>query len=326
MVGRNSKKVKMGYRNFGNTDLEVSEICFGPMRFAAKEPGSDEQSEMGKRALERALERGVNFIHSSFEYGTRWAIGAVLKDHPKRQDIHHIIKVPVPDFDDGGRFDTAKFRLRVEEALRDLHTERIAVLQHLQRARPNEDPQRLPAMAAVNEELLAVFAKLKEEGKVGYLTTFPYSPGFASQALPRGVFSGMVAYYNLIEMDMAEYFPAMEEQGQGFFCIRPFMGGLLTDRRADGDKLPAGDRLLDERWRPAYARLALLRRALGEVGSLTAFAIKFALSHPVVTSLIVGLNTPEQVDEILAAADGDYPSRTVFDQALTIFRQHGALP
>ena len=104
------------------------------------------------------------------------------------------------------------------------------------------------------------------------------------------------------------------------------MGGLLTDPRADSDKLPPGDRMLDESWRPAYARLGLLREELGELGSLTAFAIKFALCHPIVTSLIVGLNTPEQVDELLDAADGDYPSRKVFDGALAIFRQHGALP
>ena len=95
----------MNYRKFGNTDLEVSEICFGPMRFAAKEAAEDEVSASGKRALERALERGVNFIHSSYEYRTRWALGRVLKDHPKRHDLHHIIKVPVPDRPDGGRFD-----------------------------------------------------------------------------------------------------------------------------------------------------------------------------------------------------------------------------
>lgn len=316
----------MAYRKFGDTDLEVSEICFGPMRFSAKAPGSDAQSKTGQRALERAIERGVNFIHSSYEYGTRWALGAALKDHPKRHDLHHIIKVPVPDFDDGGRFDAAKFRLRVEEALRDLHTERIAVLQHLQRARPNEDALRLPAIAAVNEEMLAVFAKLRKEGKVGYLTTFPYSPGFAAAALPTGAFSGMVAYYNLIEMEMADHFSAMEAQGQGFFCIRPFMGGLLTTPRADREQLPAGDRLLDEKWQPAYARLALLQEALGDTESLTAFAIKFALIHPIVTSLIVGLNSPEQVDEILDAADGNYPDRQVFDRALAVFRHHGMVP
>ena len=45
----------MQYRRFGNTDLEVSEICFGPMRFTAREPGEDGLSATGIRALERAL-------------------------------------------------------------------------------------------------------------------------------------------------------------------------------------------------------------------------------------------------------------------------------
>ncbi len=314
----------MQYRTFGNTDLNVSEICFGPMRFAAKEPGADELSATGKRALQRALERGVNFIHSSYEYGTRWAVGQVLKDHPKRAELHHIIKVPMPDFDDEGVFDAAKFRLRVEDALRELHAERIAVLQHLQRARPNEDALRIPQIPSVCEAMLETFEKLKDEGKVGYLTTFPYSPGFAPEALKTNAFSGMVAYYNPIEMEMAEYFPGMEAKGEGFLCIRPFMGGLLTDRRAVRSQLPEGDRCLEEKWDAAYERMALLQNELDlEITSWTSFAIKFSLIHPLVTSLIVGLNTPEQVDEILDAADGNYPNRAIFDQALEIYRTHG---
>ena len=314
----------MNKRKFGNTDLEVSEICFGPMRFSAREPGSDEKSNAGKRALERALERGLNFIHSSYEYGTRWAVGQVLKDHPKRHDLHHIIKVPVPDSADNGKFDPSKFRLRVEEALRDLHTDRIDVLQHLQRAKPNDDDLRIPNIPSVQEPMIETFAKLKEEGKVGYLTTFPYTPGFGGEALKTGAFSGMVAYYNLIEMEMAEFFPDLESQEQGFFCIRPFMAGLLTDRRADRSRLPEGDRFQDDRWTPAYERLDLLRSHFGDaVESWTQFAVKFALCHPVVTSLIVGLNSPEQVDQVLDAADGAYPPRRAFDSALEIFRVHG---
>ena len=61
----------MHARRFGNTDLEVSPICFGPMRFANKAGSDDDVSRNGRRALERALERGVNFLHSSYEYGTR---------------------------------------------------------------------------------------------------------------------------------------------------------------------------------------------------------------------------------------------------------------
>ena len=78
-----------------------------------------------QRALLRALERGVNFIHSSYEYGTRWAVGEVLKNHPKRKELHHVIKVPVPDFEDEGLFDPNRFKLRVEEALHDLHSARL---------------------------------------------------------------------------------------------------------------------------------------------------------------------------------------------------------
>ena len=316
----------MQYRRFGDTDLEVSEICFGPMRFAAREPGDDNVSKAGQQALARAIERGVNFIHSSHAYGTRWAMGKVLREHPKRKELHHMIKVEVPDFDDDGKFDAAKFRLRVEEALRDLYADRITVLQHLQRARPNANELRISHIEAVHPLMMETFEKLREEGKVGYLTTYPYTPGFAAVALKTGDFSGMVTYYNLIEMGMAEFFPDMHERGQGFFCIRPLMAGLLTDRRAERSRLPEGDRMLAESWNPAYERFEILKAALdGDAGRWTRFAIKFALIHSIVTSLIVGLNTTEQVDEVLDATDGDYPDQRVFHKALEIFRKYGAV-
>ena len=316
----------MEYRKFGNTDLEVSEICFGPMRFSAKAPSEDLISKTGQSAMEHAIERGINFIHSSYEYNTRWAMSRVLKNHPKRHDLHHIIKVPVPDWDDKGKFNATKFRLRIEEALRDLHTEHIDVLQHLQRDRPNDDDLRIPNIAATHEPLLECFTKLKEEGKVSYLTTFPYTREFADNVMQTGLFNGMVAYYNPIEMEMAEFFSRMEASGQGFFCIRPFMGGLLTDHRASRSQLPADDRFQDDRWNTSYKRLEKLQTALGDViGSWTDFAIKFSLCHPTVTSLIVGLNSVDQVDGVIDAANGEYPDRAVFEKALEIFQQEGVV-
>lgn len=311
----------MEYRRFGTSELEVSPICFGPMRFAAKGGADDERSRAGRLALERALERGVNFVHSSYEYGTRWSVGKVLAGHPRRHEIHHVIKVPVPDFDDGGRFDAAKFRLRVEEALADLHTDRIAVIQHLQRAAPNSDELRVPAVEAVDEPLAETFETLREEGKVGYLTSFPYTPAFAAAALATGTFSGLVAYYNVIEMEMARFFPALQRGGGGFLCIRPLLAGLLTDQRGNRASLPDGDRMRAPGWDRAYERLALLRQELAPA-ALTRFAIRFALAHPVVTSLIVGLNTVAQVDQVLDAA-AEPLDRNSFEQALAIFRQQG---
>ena len=314
----------MQVRRFGNTDLEVSPICFGPMRFANRDGRDDDVSRNGRRALERALERGVNFLHSSYEYGTRWSMTPVLANHPRRHDIHHVIKVPVPDFDDGGRFDAAKFRLRVEEALTELHADRIAVIQHLQRAEPNTDERRLPDIDAIDEPLRETFETLRDEGKVGYLSSFPYTAGFAEAALATGTFSGLVAYYNAIEMEMARFFPALERSGGGFLCIRPFLAGLLTDRRAKRDALPDGDRMRERSWDGAYDRLAVIRERLGPA-SITNFAVRFALAHPIVSSLIVGLNTVAHVDEVIDAA-AEPADRALFDAGLAIFEELGPVP
>lgn len=50
-----NREVEMRDRKFGSTDLEVSEICFGPRRFSAKEPGEDAISQTGQRALEHTM-------------------------------------------------------------------------------------------------------------------------------------------------------------------------------------------------------------------------------------------------------------------------------
>ena len=309
----------MQYRRLSRTDLEVSVICLGPMRAAAKEPGYDEQSRAGERALRRALDLGVNFLHSSYEYGTRWMMGRVLQDHPKRQDLHHVIKVPVPDFTDGDRFDEPKFRVRVEESLRELHAERIAVLQWMWRSEPNSDVRRLPVLGHIVDDVAAAFEKLRDQGKAGYLFTFPYTVACADAAVATGKFAGLLAYYNLIEMEMADLFADLERRRMGFIAIRPLYEGLLTDERATP---VAGDRFADPQYAPALAKRRQIadtfRREIG--GSMTAFALRAALAAPVVASLVVGLNRPEQVEGIVRALDGPAPSPEVVRRAQDLWR------
>ncbi|GAC1556596.1 MAG: hypothetical protein NVS2B7_32160 [Herpetosiphon sp.] len=290
-------------RRYGRTDLYVSPICFGPMRFASKTPGDDSHSKVGERALARALERGITFLHSSYEYGTRWAMERVLKDHPRRAEIKHIIKVPVPDFKDT-TFSATLFRTRVEEALRELHTDRIDVVQWLVRAEPNDNPQRLPRIASSLNAALEVFGTLHNEGKVGYLAPFPYTPGFAKAILDTGRMQGLVAYYNLLELEMYPFLDTLEQQGYGFIAIRPFLEGLLTDHRIDPQRSAEDDRARDPAWAARYALLRKARAALPEEPrSWTQFALQFCLADPRVTSLVVGLNTEAQVDEVCDAVE-----------------------
>ncbi|MDZ7706711.1 MAG: aldo/keto reductase [Trueperaceae bacterium] len=277
----------MKYRQFGSTDLRVSEVCFGTMRFAAKEPGRDEKSLNGMHALEEALERGVNCVHSSYEYGTRWATGEVMARYPKRDEVHHVIKVNVPDWGEE-RFDKAAFRAQVEDALRDLHAERIAVVQHLQRgsAGPRAWPTRRrasrsgwPTFPSIVEPLGEVVEELTSEGKIGHLATFPYTVGYARAALETGLFEGVVAYFDLLETEMLDLFPELRRRGAGFIGIRPLMGGLLTDKRIDRAALPAGDRMNGPEWDRAYDQLEEAKRVLGEPDtSWTELALRFSLT------------------------------------------------
>ncbi|MBV9867701.1 MAG: aldo/keto reductase [Abitibacteriaceae bacterium] len=293
----------MEKRCYGRTDLYVSPLCFGPMRFSEKSPGDDPKSNAGERALARAIERGVDFLHSSYEYGTRWAMGNVLKAHPQRGELKHIIKVPVPDFKDAN-FSADKFRERIEEALRELHTDTIHIVQWLLRADPNDDAHRIPRIAECLDATLEIFQTLRDEGKVGYLAPFPYTPGFARAILETGQMEGLVAYYNLLEMEMYPFFDRLDKQGYGFICIRPFLEGLLTDERIDPTQTPQGDRARDPNWASRYALLDKAKAVLdNEPASWTDFALQFCLADPRVTSLVVGLNTEKQVDQACDAVE-----------------------
>jgi aryl-alcohol dehydrogenase-like predicted oxidoreductase len=311
----------MKYRRLAGTDLDVSVICLGPMRAAAKTPGGDAQSKAGEAALRAALDAGINFLHSSYEYDTRWMMERVLKDHPKRHDVHHVIKVPVPDFKDGGRFDPAKFRLRVEEALKELHAERIAVLQWMWRSEPNEDALRLPMLPGIMDDLWAAFEKMKSEGKVGHLMTFPYTVPCAKAAIETGRFAGIIAYYNPIEMEMAELFPEMERRGMGFLCIRPLYQGILTDAR-DPARMKPEDRFQEPKFAKDLARRARIAETFAAEtgGSMTHFAVRFALASPLVGSVIVGLNSPAQVEGIDAAVAGDLPDPSLVKRAFNLWK------
>ena len=187
------------------------------------------------------------------------------------------------------------------------------------------EPKRLSEFDEVTAELLQEFDKLRSAGKVGFLTTFPYTVGYARRAVESGGFSGVVAYFSALETEMLDMMPQMQDAEMGFIGVRPFCAGLLTDRRVNRDTLPADDRMRDEQWDRMYDQLAELRTSLtAEPESWTRFAIQFSLAHPAITSTVVGINSPEQLKPILEAVDGSYPEQALLDGAHRIcseFRQ-----
>lgn len=319
----------MDYRRIGGTDLDVSVLCFGTARSTTKEGIHDDASRTRARALAAALDAGVNFLHSSREYATQWIMNEVLRDHPRRHDVHHVVKVPVPDRDDNGTFSEAKFRSYVEDALRQLATDRIAIVQWMWRAQPNDDAHRVPVFASIIDEVTATFDKLRDEGKVAYLMTHPYTQAGARVALDSGALSGLMMYYNPIEMEMAEFFPRMQADDQSFLCIRPLSRSILTDRYTSWDDVPDGHHLQRAREEEpdVFARRQAVAKAFAaEIdGSMTRFAMRFPLFSPVVASMITGLNTEAQVEAAVAAVEGVEPRPELVKRAQDLWRSGFAI-
>lgn len=295
----------MEKRRLQGTDLDVSVICYGPMR-AAQSP-DDPNLTVHRRAMQAAIERGVNFIHSSYEYGVRWMMHEVLRDHPARHDLLHVIKAPVPDWDDPD-FDPAKLEGRIDEALRDLCADRIALVQWMWRCRPHDEAHRLPLLARIHDRVAETFERLKAKGKVEHLGCFPYFPESAAAAMAHQAERVLIAYYNPLELEMSPVIDSLAEDGRGFIAIRPLFEGVLTDRFKTHDAVPKDHRLADRKYSTAFRTRAALADGLPEAqAGMTRFAIRFPLMSGNCASVVVGLNSEAQVTEICDHVDGVRP-------------------
>ena len=306
----------MDKRRLAGTDLEVSVICYGPMRVARDR--SDPEIPIHKRAMTAAIERGINFFHSSYEYGVRWLMHDVLKDHPARHDLLHVIKAPVPDWDDLD-FDADKLERLIDDALKELCTDRIALVQWMWRCRPNDEAHRLFRLEEIHDRVVTACERLRDKGKVGHLACFPYFPESAAAAMAHPAQEALIAYYNPLEMEMSPVIEKLATEERGFLAIRPFYEGVLTDRFAAHRDVPDGHRLADEKYSRAFRARARLATLVPEAGlGMTRFAIRFPLMSVNCASVIVGLNSEAQVTEICDHAVGVPPDKVTVARVRTV--------
>jgi aryl-alcohol dehydrogenase-like predicted oxidoreductase len=315
----------MKYREFGNTGLSVSEIGMGTMRLTAdaahmpqqlKSSGSaaDLINAEARKVLETALDAGVNCFHSSQDYGTWWLLGEVLSTRPERNDIHHVIKVTSPDYDESS-FDPELVRNSVELALTALHTERISFVQHLHRGpqvSPSEaysqegDFRRIARLMESEAEIQETFDDLKQQGKIGAVVAFPHTMGFLETSLETNIYTGVVHFLNLIETEIVPLLLRMESESMGFFALRPLLQGMLNENRLERANLDRSDPATLPIWDSRYA---VLDKVLGAIdrddSTLSSFALRFALSFEQVSSVISSPRDSNHLREMLEASEAE---------------------
>lgn len=321
----------MEYTTISGADLTLSRLTFGTMRLVP-DGGDPSTWDEGERALHAALAGGVTVVHSNSAWPTYPATCAMLEKIPHRGELHHIIKVESPDYDDPG-FDPKVFRKQVDTALARLSVDRIAVVQHLQRGPhcPKElaysqegDARRIAALPEIAEEVAEVAEEMRDAGKIGIVATFPHTAGFASEAVRKDVYSAAVHFFSALEPEMVPLLDELSDLGKYLIGLRPLTQGVVTDAHRNRSTLGAEDKRLLGRYDQWYQRLAVVEPLLtAHDDSLSSAALRWGWAHPSVATQTVSMNTVEQVESALAAMEAGPLDASLLS---AVYETVGALP
>lgn len=299
----------MEYRVLGKTGLRVSTLGYGAWGIggAGWVGAADDES---LRALERAIELGLNFIDTARGYGeSERLVGAVVRRH-RNEDVYVATKVPpqngtfpAPDgLDPAEAFPGPHIRASLEESLRASGLEAFDVFQF--HVWSDEWIGR--------GDWLETITALKAEGKIRYfgVSINDLQPENALQLVVSGLVDTVQVIYNIFHQQPEErLLPACREHGVGVIVRVALDEGGLTGRITADTQFPADD--FRSRYfrgdRPAQVqrRVQALTEDLGISADQTAdVALRYVLAAPAVSTVIAGMRTVRNVERNAATMDG----------------------
>jgi aryl-alcohol dehydrogenase-like predicted oxidoreductase len=300
----------MDMRALGTTGVRVSPLCLGAMMFGSWGNPDHEESA---RIIGGALDAGINFIDTADVYSGGESEEIVGKALAGGRRDHVVLATKAHGAmgeDVNERGNSRRWLVReCENSLRRLGTDHIDLYQiH----RPD------PATAI--DETLGALTDLIQAGKICYAgsSTFPASQIVEAQwtAQRRGrerFVCEQPPYSILVRGVEAEVLPVCQRYGMGVIPWSPLAGGWLTGRYRKDTQLPTSRRAerIPQRFDMSLpgnqAKLEAadkLAQLAGEAGlSLIHLALAFVISHPAVTSAIIGPRTMDQLESQLGAAD-----------------------
>jgi aryl-alcohol dehydrogenase-like predicted oxidoreductase len=304
----------MRYRILGGTGIEVSAYCLGTMMFgalggaAAGNPDHDDCI----RIIHAALDRGINFMDTADMYSAgecEQITGSALRG--RRDDVILATKGHFPlDDGQGHGGNSRRWIIRaVEDSLRRLQTDWIDLYQiH----RPDESTD--------IEETLSVLSDLVHQGKIRAFGCSSFPAHHIVEAHAVASRCGLLRFrteqppYSLLARGIEKsVLPVCERYQMGVLTWSPLAFGFLSGKyRKDSPvDLSSGRPLLNRgRFDPSdpanaakYDAVEQLTSLAASVGrSLPELAIAFPLTHPAVTSVIIGPRTMQQLDQAFNGA------------------------
>ena len=301
---------------FGRTGLRLSVLGFGCGAVGGLMVRGDPRDQ--ERAIARAIAAGVNYFDTAVQYGNGESeknLGRVLQ-RLKPGNVAVGTKVRLPSADFGGIADAVAKSL--EASLARLRLDRVDIF-HLHNAITATGGGEALSVRQVLGDVVPAFERLRQQGKTRFLGLTAIGDTAAlHQVIDARVFDSAQVVYNMLNPSAAAALPAnypAQDYGRlfdhtraasvGVVGIRVLAGGALSGSAerhpiASPPPEPIGSAMRYDADIVRARRLMPLVKE-GFAASLTEAATRFALSHPAMGTILVGMATPQQFEDALAA-------------------------
>jgi aryl-alcohol dehydrogenase-like predicted oxidoreductase len=314
----------MQLRTFGRTGMQLSVLGFGCGAVGGIMVRGDPIDQ--ERTIARAIEAGVNYFDTAVQYGdgeSEKNLGRILqKLKPANVAVGTKVRLQPSEF---GHIADAVTR-SLEGSLAKLNLDRVDIF-HLHNAITETEGGSALSVRQVLHEVVPAFERLRQQGKIRFLgITAVGDTSALHQVIDARVFDSAQVVYNLLNPSAGEQLPAhypaqdykrlfdhTQAAGVGVVGIRVLAGGALSgsaERHPIASPAPApiGSAMKYEGDLDRARRLLPLVKE-GFASSLTEAATRFALSNPAMGTILVGMATPQQFEDALAAVQkGPLPS------------------
>jgi len=288
----------------GRTGETVTNLAYGAMELRGRVPGRggrDVTPEAASAILNAVLDAGINMIDTSPDYGpSEELIGASIAH--RRSEYFLASKCGCPINPPAGErpphvFTRQNVRAGVEQSLRRLQTDHLDLVQfHISPSRAELE----------KNDSVAELVELQREGKIRFIGMSGVLPNLTDH-IAMGVFDAFQIPYSALERDHEGAIHDAVAAGAGAIIRGGVARGLPVAPTEVIERLP-------EQFRATYVRRRDLwdEAGLDEVlDGLTRmqFMLRFTLSHPDMTTTIVGTANPAHLaDNVAAAKQGPLPA------------------
>lgn len=299
----------MKYKLLGNTGLKVSELCLGTMTFGGKgiwtAIGTLPQQQVND-LVKQSVDAGVNFIDTANVYSeglSEQMTGHAIRDLGLNRD-ELVIATKVRGVMGSGPNNSGLSRKHIlqqaDESLVRLNIDYIDLYQI----------HGFDALTPL-EETLEALDTLVKCGKVRYIGCSNLAAWQIMKALGISAlnhlnrFVSLQAYYTIAGRDLErELVPMLLDQKLGLLVWSPLAGGLLSGKYTRDSQTGDGRRVnfdfppVDKN--KAFDIIDVMQQiAVNRQLSVAQIALAWLLHQPVVTSVIIGANKPQQLTDNL---------------------------